>query len=85
MASLVVMGSPVNIQEPIGKTVGRREGFRDALSLQCSRKADMIAWRKAFPGPFVPKGIYRFKTHEEADAWMLKMLTRIPSNPESPQ
>ncbi len=23
-----------------------------------------------------PKGVYRFKSHEEADEWMMKMLTR---------
>ncbi len=34
------------------------------------------SWRKAFPTPFVPKGVYRFHTHEEADAWMEKMLAR---------
>jgi len=26
--------------------------------------------------PFIPRGVYRFKTHEEKDAWTLKMLTR---------
>ena len=26
--------------------------------------------------PFLPRGVYRFKTHEEADAWRMKMLTR---------
>ena len=26
--------------------------------------------------PFMPKGIWRFKSFEEADAWKLKMLTR---------
>jgi hypothetical protein len=26
--------------------------------------------------PFLPCGVYRFKTHEEADAWQMKMLTR---------
>lgn len=25
---------------------------------------------------FIPHGVYRFKTHEEADAWMVKMLAR---------
>ena len=30
---------------------------------------------------FLPKGVYRFKSHEEADAWQMKMLTR--PNPES--
>ena len=26
--------------------------------------------------PFMPKGVWRFKSFEEADAWKLKMLTR---------
>ena len=33
-------------------------------------------WRQAFPTPFVPKGLYRFETHEAADEWMWKMITR---------
>lgn len=38
---------------------------------------EVESWRRAFKTPFIPKGVYRFKTHEEADAWTLKMLTRI--------
>ena len=30
--------------------------------------------------PFIPRGVYRFHSHEEKDEWTLKMLTR-PSNP----
>lgn len=26
--------------------------------------------------PFMPKGVWRFKTFEEADAWKLQMMTR---------
>jgi hypothetical protein len=26
--------------------------------------------------PFMPKGVWRFKSFEEADEWKLKMLTR---------
>jgi hypothetical protein len=26
--------------------------------------------------PFIPKGVHRFKTFEEADAWTLQMITR---------
>ena len=26
--------------------------------------------------PFIPKGVWRFKTFEEADAWTLQMITR---------
>jgi hypothetical protein len=33
--------------------------------------------------PFMPKGIWRFKSYEEADAWKLRMLTR-PMEPRFP-
>ena len=26
--------------------------------------------------PFVPKGVWRFKSFEEADAWLIKMMAR---------
>jgi hypothetical protein len=26
--------------------------------------------------PFIPRGVYRFHSHEEKDAWTMKMLTR---------
>ena len=34
--------------------------------------------------PSIPKGVWRFKSFEEADAWTMKMLTR-PRNHESQQ
>jgi hypothetical protein len=32
--------------------------------------------------PFIPKGVWRFKSFEEADQWTMEMLTR-PRNRES--
>jgi len=32
--------------------------------------------------PFMPKGVWRFKSFEEADQWKMKMQTR-PRNPAS--
>jgi hypothetical protein len=29
---------------------------------------------------WAPKGVYRFKTHEEADEWMNRMLARSQIN-----
>ncbi|MGC3988888.1 MAG: hypothetical protein QM796_04230 [Chthoniobacteraceae bacterium] len=72
----------INLQEKIGKTVGRRL-LPNPFSMKGQTKADMQAWKKAFPTPFVPKGVYRFNSHEEADAWMWKMITRLPENPQS--
>jgi hypothetical protein len=31
--------------------------------------------------PFVPRGVYRFHSHEELDAWTMKMLTRPSAAP----
>ena len=26
--------------------------------------------------PYLPRGVFRFKSHDEADEWLLQMLTR---------
>ena len=57
------------------KTVGRRRRPA-AFSGESDRREDAVAWRRAFPTPFVPKGVYRFATHEEADRWLWEMITR---------
>ncbi len=61
------------------KTVGWRKPYSGGLAgLQgffelCNRvRSDR---------PFLPKGVFRFKTHEEADEWTLKMLTRAKVAP----
>lgn len=66
----------INLDEPIGRTVGRRTGVPDGLSTTTSRAAAAIAWRRAFGGVRVPRGVHRFKTHEDADRWLWRMLTR---------
>jgi hypothetical protein len=69
----------VNVEEKIDRFVGRRTGVPDALSTKTSNKAGAIAWHKAFGGIRVPRGVYRFKTHEEADEWLWRMIAR-PTN-----
>lgn len=72
------MDPVINMEDPVGKTVGRRRP-RNPLALNGQTKADKRAWRRAFPTPFIPKGVFRFHSHEEADAWMLKMICRVPT------
>lgn len=64
------------------KVVGRRrKAVVDALAIDdLQRLANELRRGR----PFMPKGVWRFKTHEEADAWKLQMLTR-PSSPDSPR
>jgi len=66
----------LNLEEKIDKVVGRRLKAPDALSVRTSNKADSIAWRKAFGGVNVPRGVHRFRTHEEADDWLWRMISR---------
>ena len=66
--------SVINIEEFIGKTVGRRR----VLNTMCpkeSTKAKARAWQQAFPaGGSRLKGVFRFKSHEEADAWTMNQM-----------
>jgi hypothetical protein len=78
-ADRVVKQPFINVEEKVDRFVGRRTKTPDALSLVGSTKADSIAWRKAFGGVRIPRGVHRFKTHEEADQWLWRMIAR-PTN-----
>lgn len=55
------------------KVVGRR-AWRGGLAAA----ADLLelALRLRGDKPFIPRGVHRFATFEESDAWSLTMLTR---------
>jgi hypothetical protein len=54
---------------------GRR---RPAKALQChaGQKEEARGWAEVFALPKVKSGVYRFKTHEEADAWWTSQMTQ---------
>jgi hypothetical protein len=67
--------SIINVDEKIGKTVGRRglaESGKYGAGLQ--RLANEV--NRTMHRGICPKGVYRFRSHEEADAWMTKMQVR---------
>ncbi|HSU57378.1 MAG TPA: hypothetical protein VLT36_25270 [Candidatus Dormibacteraeota bacterium] len=66
----------VNMEEQIGKTVGKRRPPSDSFA--AGMELQKTAWElhKSFHSHWAPKGVYRFKTHEEADEWMMRMLAR---------
>ena len=66
----------INVEEKIDRFVGRRTGTPDSLQAGMLLQATAAQLHKAFNHRWMPKGVYRFKTHEEADAWMIKMLAR---------
>ena len=59
---------------PGAKVVGRRRP--GTVDLVKARPFFEFAASIRRPKHFVPRGVYRFKTFEEADAWHLKMITR---------
>lgn len=63
----------INLEETPGKTVGRRRPPKDPIAASTLSREDARRWSQAF-GNGIPRGVYRFKSHEEADAWMMKML-----------
>jgi hypothetical protein len=66
----------VNLDETPGKTVGKRRSPADGLALTDAQRAEAaIAWQRALGGLKVARGIYRFRTHEEADAWLWEKMT----------
>lgn len=66
----------VNVEEKIDRFVGRRAQVADALKAGMLLQATGAQLHKSFGHRWWPKGVYRFKTHEEADAWMTKMLAQ---------
>jgi hypothetical protein len=66
----------INVEEHFDRLVGRRTNAPDALSLASNPKAEAIAWRRAFGGLRVPRGVHRFHSHDEADEWLWRMIAR---------
>ena len=65
----------INLQDPVGKTVGRRRPPEDAFVLARGLQATLNRLLKEAGHGVARKGVFRFKTHEEADAWRLKMTS----------
>jgi hypothetical protein len=65
----------INYEEKIGKVVGRRREVGRIFEVGSTVKAKQ-GWARFHGRPLVPKGVYRFNSHEEADEWMMKMLVR---------
>jgi hypothetical protein len=70
------MKSAINFEEKIGKTVGRRTVPNDTFAYGMALQKSGVAMAKAFGLRGMPKGVFRFRSHEEADAWLMKHLIR---------
>ena len=66
----------VNVEERIDRWVGRRAPAPDSLRAGMLLQETSAQLHHSFRHRWMPKGVYRFKTHEEAEEWMIKMLAR---------
>ena len=66
----------INLEEHIGKTVGRRTPPRDSFAYGMKLQETVTELSKTFKHEPMPRGVFRFHSHEEADAWMMKYRTR---------
>ncbi len=61
------------------KTVGRR---LPPKGLEQADKLFKLVLELRGDKPFIPKGVYKFKTFEEAQEWSLKMMARKKPGPQ---
>ncbi len=56
------------------KVVGRQKPPK--INLDTMRGLQELVSRLREGKPYIPKGVHRFKSFEEADEWTLRMMTR---------
>jgi hypothetical protein len=76
LSCLADMKPIINLEERIGKMVGRRSAPADSFEygMQLQRTGGELS--RTLGVSRIPKGVFRFHSHEEADAWMMKHLTK---------
>jgi hypothetical protein len=66
----------INVEERIDKVVGRRTRLPDAFRSGMQLQSLAVELHRSLGHRWASKGVYRFRTHEEADEWMNRMLAR---------
>jgi hypothetical protein len=57
------------------KVVGRRQP-KQGGDILAAQGLFELAQQLRSGKPSIPRGVYRFRSHDEKDGWILKMLTR---------
>jgi hypothetical protein len=65
-----------NTEENIGKTVGQRTEIADHFARAMALQKIASELLKSTGRGLCPEGVFKFKSHEEADAWMVEMMAR---------
>lgn len=61
----------INIEDPVGKQVGRRKPPADPMRISDSSIQRAKEFMRAFPCRLYPRGVFRFNTQEEANQWKM--------------
>ena len=66
------MKAVINISDPVAKVVGRRRspGAPQSYGLKLQETLRQLS------PPRYPRGVFKFHSHVEADAWLMDHLTR---------
>ena len=64
-----------NVDEKNCKTVGRRK-IKDSLDYGLRLQKSLVRIREEAGFPRFPKGVFKFRSFEEADAWMMHHMTK---------
>lgn len=70
----------INIEENIGETVGGRR-IKDSLEYGLGLQKSRSSAREEPSLPRFPKGVFKFRSFEEADAWVLCHMTAPKRQP----
>jgi hypothetical protein len=71
-----VTGPSISFEEKFDKIVGRRTQTPDAFKSGMQLQTLAVQLHRSLRHRWSRKGVYRFKTHEEANEWMNRMLAR---------
>lgn len=66
----------IDTEEKTDKVVGRPTPKLESLEAGMKLLSLGAELHKSFKHRWCPSGVYRFKTHEEAHEWMIKMQAR---------
>jgi hypothetical protein len=64
----------LNFEEKIGKTVGRRKPPEVGIVSAGLQRTGVVLFKKWGKG--MPKGIYRYQSHEDADRDLMRNIVR---------
>ncbi len=75
MADIAEQHDPINLQDPVGKTVGNRR-VRDAFAYGMKLQKAAGTFQQAAHLTAGAKGVHRFRSFEEADQWLIRLQAR---------